>query len=262
MLQDRSEEATDQSAPLIKMSRFIRTITFLLALTLMAVGGVAVFLTENGTGASVFAITGGVFALLALIGLIPSRLKFGDTEVELIHILQKSLELLPQEAREELISEVSSQSQGTARQVVVSAVGAWYIYESSASSAIRRTAPQSAEVLIEAGGMDKGWDALVTAPQRTGAIGIEIKHRRPERKLDQATIHAIAGRLQAIKNTPKPSKMLIVSNVPPTKSAQVALRDSKDIFFVQWRDEMDDEALKRELSESLRSLPVRGEADE
>jgi hypothetical protein len=72
---------TPHGTPL-QLSRAGRRITGVAGLVALAVGGVAVFVTDNGVGAIALLVVGVVLLLTAAVGVVPARVKLGDKEVD------------------------------------------------------------------------------------------------------------------------------------------------------------------------------------
>jgi hypothetical protein len=146
----------------------------------LAGGGVATFTRDVEAGPVALIAIGGLFFLIALSGLMPTRLKFGDNEAEW-KAVQEYVEATVDDASAEDRPELLSRLQGLARsapQATGPAIEA-VLYEATLLEMIREIAHDvrpEVTTLSVVGVSDRHFDMQVTGPQGRIAL-VEIKFR-------------------------------------------------------------------------------------
>jgi hypothetical protein len=213
-------------------------------LLLLAAGGAAVFLADSDIGSAALLLAGVALLLFAVAGTVPSRFKFGDTEIIFSEVvIDEALDEIPTaEAKARFASTVALQVETPYREAVAAVFGSYYLYERAALGALRRVA-YALGLQASESRVDSGFDAEVTG--ESSIILVAVKHRRVGTALDLETVrNFLAAR------TGRDSRMLIISNVGPSNAVVEAMSTMRStIRIVAWMSEADDVALMEALRE-------------
>ncbi len=90
-----------------------RIVSAVVGASALGTGVVAVFATDNGIGAAVLLLVGGVFLLLAVFGLVPTSFRFGDSEMVMaqaaLSTLERTVDRVDAETAEEIVETFSDE---------------------------------------------------------------------------------------------------------------------------------------------------------
>jgi len=195
-------------------------------------GGAAVFLTENELGSVALLTVGILFAFFALAGLLPTRLKLGDNEIEwqerVGEALREAVDEAPPESRAALIrtiTELSASAPGLASQSLSGIAREALIME-----LLRAAIPPDVQWQSAVDSPDlMSLDAVVIDPNTQHRLGIEVKaYTKP---LGGSVIYHLAGRFASLRKKESIDSLLLVTASPLTERAQEAAQEA-DILVV------------------------------
>jgi hypothetical protein len=165
-------------------------------------------------------------------------LRFGDTEIVLSEVaINEALDELPTtEAKAEYATEISSQVEPPAREVIAEAFGSHILYEQAVRRALIRVSNPTSLQWYESAGPDRGYDGVLSIDDIV--IYVEVKSRPTRGTLDAAVVRNLMTRLR------EEGLLLIVTNVnPTTAAAEAALSLVPRIQIAKWSSESDDATL-------------------
>lgn len=206
----------------LPLSRLQRASSGLGAVAGLGAGGVAVFETNNEAGSVALLAVGVLFSFVALAGLLPTRLKLGDNEIEwqqLAEALSDVVDETPPESRPALlksIADLSIAAPPLAGQSLTVAAE-----EAELLNLLRAAMPAHLQWQTELQGrFDRGLDALITNPADGRILGVEFKIS--SRLVPSSTVFRVVGRVALLREEYPLTGVLLVTNKRLTADARKA----------------------------------------
>jgi hypothetical protein len=196
-------------------------------------GGAAVFLTENELGSVALLTVGILFAFFALAGLLPTRLKLGDNEIEwqerVGEALSEAVDEAPPESRAALIRTIAELSASAPSLASQSLSG--IARESLIMELLRAAIPSDVQWQSALESPDRtSLDAVVIDPSTQHRLGIEVKaYTKP---LGGSVIYHLAGRFGSLRMKEMIDSLLLVTASPLTERAQEAAQEAGILVVV------------------------------
>ncbi len=195
-----------------------------LGLAGLSLGATAVFVSENQAGTVALLVVGLSLLFVALAGVLPLRMKWGDKEIDfgiLGSLLQDAVADASDDDRTQMAAYVASGSgstQSPARTVLSEALSSALHYEKSVASAV----PADARIDL-AGARDEGIDFIVSRPNGR-RIGVHVKaYARP---LPVVVVREIAALRDHQRRRGLVDELLLVSATESTLAARAAINET------------------------------------
>ncbi|NKQ51968.1 hypothetical protein HFP15_03625 [Amycolatopsis sp. K13G38] len=215
-----------------ELSRTARVAASLSALALGGAGGTAVFMTDNQAGTAVLLAAGALFGLIGLSGRLPSRIKFGDNEVQMPPPIAKAVakrieDAEPEEAEELVAAVVNANPSGSqarsAFDLQVAAGRRLYamVYEQDVGAVLRALVRARA---VDLRSDDRVFDFVLEGKRR---VAVEVKYGLAGASAQ--TIGSLVGRA-AMSGHPE---VVFVTNRPFTGRLQRLWEDAVESGVVR-----------------------------
>lgn len=202
----------------IKIARWARWLAGFVGMAGLAAGGTATFTRDVEAGPVALLAVGALFLIIALAGVLPTRVKFGDNEAEFTAAAEALAEVVddtPVDSRAELLTTINRLAQSAPDLVAPALSG--LAYEAVVLDMLKSIAEIDPDIALVAPerAADVQFDALVISPTQV-RLGIEIK---AVRTVSTKTIERIHHQLGWMRERFGVQRMLVVFREPPAPGA-------------------------------------------
>jgi hypothetical protein len=199
----------------ISLSPWSRLLSSLLGAAGLGLGGLAVFIRDVEAGPVALIAVGAVFVMIALGGVLPTRLKIGDNEVEIAALGRAFAEVVddaPPRAKAELSATIEQLSLQAPNLAAPAVAGLAYVsMVQNLIVSIVDSDAQLSHVALERGDEPR-FDALIQSDTHK-TVAIEI---RAVPRFDDTAVDAMAAQLRYLQERSPVDAMLAVIRYPPT----------------------------------------------
>jgi hypothetical protein len=219
----------------------------------LASGGAAVFVTDNEAGSVALLTVGVLFSFFGLAGLLPTRLKLGDNEIEwqqqVGDVLTDAVDAARPESRAALVQRIADLS--AAAPTVAGRSLAVLAREAVMYEVLRAAIPDHLRWESQGPGGHR-FDALIMDPATGRRLGVELKANA--KPLGSAVFGNFLRHLDGIRSDPAADALLLVVNQPLLESAR-RLAEEQHLPVVTASGPEDTSKLREAIVQGLKPRP-------